>query len=146
MHINALELLAIQKGIKSFCRSQDNIHVKIMSDNSTAISYIKNMGGTKSNLCNKIAKETWLWCKSRSIWITPAFIPGRDNTIADSASRKFNDATEWMLNTNVFSTITKVFGLPDIDLFANAINKQLKNYVSWKPDPEALAIDAFTIP
>ena len=34
---------------------------------------------------------------------------------------------------------------PVVDLFASAINKQMPQYVSWKPDPLAWAIDAFTI-
>jgi len=103
------------------------------------------MGGMQSNICNKIAKDIWDWCEYRSIWITPTFIPGKLNVDADNASRLFNDATEWMLSTNVFNSITKNFGLPEIDLFASISNKQLNKYVAWKPDPEAIAIDAFTI-
>jgi len=144
LHINALELLAIKYGIKAFCH-KTNLHIKIMCDNSTAIAYIKNMGGMQSNICNKIAKDIWDWCEYRSIWITPTFIPGKLNVDADNASRLFNDATEWMLSTNVFNSITKNFGLPEIDLFASISNKQLNKYVAWKPDPEAIAIDAFTI-
>ena len=33
---------------------------------------------------------------------------------------------------------------PDIDLSASRINYQLEKYVSFKPDPSASAIDAFT--
>ena len=33
---------------------------------------------------------------------------------------------------------------PHIDLFASRINYQLEKYVSFKPDPGAFAIDAFT--
>ena len=32
-----------------------------------------------------------------------------------------------------------------IDLFASRLNAQLHNYVSWKPDPMAEHIDAFTV-
>ena len=144
LHINALELLAIFIGIKSFCKNLHSTNVKIMSDNATAISYISNMGGTKSKTCNSITKQIWLWCQPKQLWLTPAFIPGKQNVAADSASRNFNEATEWMLNTNVFRCITNELGLPNIDLFASFENKQLKNYVAWKPDPEAIAIDAFS--
>lgn len=34
-HINQLELLAALFGLKSFCKNEQNIHVKIYSDNST---------------------------------------------------------------------------------------------------------------
>ena len=32
---------------------------------------------------------------------------------------------------------------PDIDLFASRINYRLKPYISYKPDPGAVAVDAF---
>ena len=34
---------------------------------------------------------------------------------------------------------------PDIDLFASHINHQFPKYVSLRPDPEAFAIDAFSL-
>ena len=34
---------------------------------------------------------------------------------------------------------------PKVDLFASAWNRQLDLFVSWKPQPEAMAVDAFSI-
>ena len=45
LHINILELKAVFIGLKAFCSDKKNIHVQIMSDSSTAIYYINNMGG-----------------------------------------------------------------------------------------------------
>ena len=103
------------------------------------------MGGIKSNECNRAAKEIWDWCINRNIWITAAYLPGKQNTEADTHSRKFNDRTEWMLDEEVFASIAKRYGLPEIDLFASRLNKQLERYVSWQADPGAEAVDAFTI-
>jgi len=136
-------LLAIFLSLKAICGTGYR-HVKIMSDNATAISYINNMGGTKSSKCNEIAKDIWLWGVKNKTWLSAAFIPGKENHEADRASRQFNDATEWMLNTNVFNEITLAFGHPSIDLFASRCNKQIERYVAWKPEPEAVAIDAFS--
>ena len=36
------------------------------------------------------------------------------------------------------------FGTPEIDLFAGRTNRQTEKYVSWKPEPQALAVDAFS--
>ena len=33
----------------------------------------------------------------------------------------------------------------DVDLFASRVNAQLKSYVSWRPDPDVMALDAFTL-
>ena len=53
--------------------------------------------------------------------------------------------TEWALSDDVFEIINNYFGPFYVDLFASNNNKKCKNYVSWKPDPYAIAVDAFTI-
>ena len=45
----------------------------------------------------------------------------------------------------MFKQIVSIFDKPDIDLFASKINHKLSNYISWRPDPGAKAIDAFSI-
>ena len=44
----------------------------------------------------------------------------------------------------MFEGVTAHWGTPSIDLFASRLNYQLKPFVSWTPDPEAMAIDAFS--
>lgn len=44
-----------------------------------------------------------------------------------------------------FSKIIRIFGWPSIDLFASSLNAKCKKYVSWKPDANAMYIDAFTL-
>ena len=39
----------------------------------------------------------------------------------------------------------KKFGKPNIDLFASRLNHKLYKYVSYRPDPSAFAVDAFSI-
>ena len=45
----------------------------------------------------------------------------------------------------MFISITRYFGVPDIDLFASRLNSQLRACVSWQPDPYAKFIDAFSV-
>ena len=45
----------------------------------------------------------------------------------------------------VFKQIVSTFSKPDIDLFASRINHQLSNYISWRPDLGAKAVNAFSI-
>ena len=35
--------------------------------------------------------------------------------------------------------------MPDIDCFANRINTQLSKYISYRPDPNAYHVDAFSV-
>ena len=143
-HINYLELLAIFLALKAFCGAKSNIHVQLKTDNTCAMSYINAMGGIKSSLCNTLAKQIWLWCLERNIWISAAHVPGILNE-ADILSRKFNDSVEWMLNKHIFMKLIQIWGEPDIDLMASRINKQLPRYISWRCDPEAENVDAFSV-
>ena len=145
LHINVLELIAAFFGLKCFCSEMKNQHIRLLLDNSTAVSYINAMGGMKSNMCNKVAKTIWEWCTLRNLWITACHIPGVTNQAADTASRAFNDRTEWMIDKIIFEKITSAFFKPDVDLFASRINRQLPNYVSWHADPEAKFVDAFML-
>ena len=145
MHINALELLAIQFALKSFLKVIANKQVHILCDNTCAVTYIRNKGGSKSEVCNDIAHSIWVWCQSNDIDLTISHLPGAKNVQADEKSRKFNDATEWMLNPIIFKKVVQKTFVPKVDLFANRLNHQLPQFLSWKPDPEAMAIDAFSV-
>jgi hypothetical protein len=146
-HINVLELLAVDYALKAFEKSFDlaSKHVRVLSDNTCAVTYVNNMGGSKSMSCNKIAHDIWIWCQKRKIWLSMAHIPGKTNIVADKESRCFNDDIEWKLDTNVFKKLCLLFGKPEVDMFATRLNYQIKPFVSWKPDPECMAVDAFTI-
>ena len=120
-------------------------HIKIFCDNTTAVSYVNEMEGTKSLACNKIAVVIRDWCIVKNAWVTCSHIPGNRNIKADLASHKINDRLEWKLNSDVFLSLCSVFGTPSIDLFASRINTQLKTFCSWKPDPLATYIDVFSL-
>ena len=143
LHINCLELLAIKFALKSFVPLHPKIrHVRIMSDNTTAISYINKQGGSHNMSLNDIAVQIWLLCAEYQTHVSAAHIPGKHNVLADIASREFHDAAEWMLSPNIFENLVDKWGRPDIDLFASRLNHQIPNYVSWKPDPNSMYIDA----
>ena len=143
-HINYLEILAIYYTLKSFLHLIINKHVKVLTDNTTAVAYISNMGGTKSIDCNTISRQIWLFCKDNDIWLTCTHIAGKEN-LADKKSREFDDKLEWKLERSVFDQLCTLWQRPDIDLFASRLNFQLENYCSWKPDPLSAFIDAFSI-
>ena len=41
--------------------------------------------------------------------------------------------------------LTAKWGEPDIEMFASILNYKVSQHVAWKPDPGAIAIDAFTL-
>ena len=56
-HINTLELLAIEYGLRYFEKEITGKHVKVLCDNTCAIAHIKNMGGSRSTVCDEIARR-----------------------------------------------------------------------------------------
>ena len=145
-HINYLEMLAIKLALESFEQNVSHKHVQLMVDNMTAVNILSNMGSSHSWELNELNIDIWEWCIEREIWLTIAHVPGVDNVIADKESRLKRREIEWTLNQKLFDEGSKKLGVkPEIDLFASRLNYRLKQYVSYKPDPGAIAVDAFTI-
>ena len=93
-----------------------------MTDNTTALAYVRNKGGVKSQECNEVALEIWQWAEERDMVLTIAHIPGVENVLADKKSRVFADNLEWELNGEIFEKETRIFGIPEIDLFATRLS------------------------
>ena len=113
-------------------------------DNSTAVAYINKKGGMVSKYCNDLAFDIWSWAVKKDIWLSASHVPGVENNIADLKSRYFYDNKEWSLNPYIIEKVCEKFGKPEIDLFATRLNAKCELYVSFKPDPNAFAVDAFT--
>ena len=61
-------------------------NVSVFCDNSTAVSYLRKEGGTRSPFLNSLTQEILRWAESLSIRLLPQFIPGSLNVLADSLS------------------------------------------------------------
>ncbi|XP_061707802.1 uncharacterized protein LOC133518191 [Cydia pomonella] len=143
-HINYLELLAVFLGLKSFALNETNCFILLRIDNTTAISYINRMGGIQFPYLNDLSRQIWQWCEMRDIILYASYVNTKDNR-ADEASRKSNPDTEWELSNQAFQTIVRRFGQPEIDIFASRSNTKCDKFVSWFQEPDAFAVDAFTL-
>ena len=143
-HINCLELKAVLLSLKALCKDFSNIHVRLRSDNMATIACIDRCGSTKISLLT-IVTQIFEWANMRNITISAEHIKGCENVVADQESRVQNFDSEWKLDPLVFRKVCHLFFLPDCDLFATRINTQLPRFVSWKPDPDALHTNAFTL-
>ena len=144
MHINALELKAIEKCLHHFFMNKKKVSVLLRVDSITAIAYINKFGGCHSNNLHFLAKAIWQWCEQREIWLHCTYISSADNFIADFHSRISTEKEDWNLNIKYFEAISKKFGVPTIDLFATRHSRKCDRLLSWHYDPAAVAIDAFT--
>ena len=117
-----------------------------MCDNTTAVHTINNMGTCKSHKCNRVVQDIWEWARLNNTWLTACHIAGKINVEADLLLRKNNMSSEWKLNVDIFNHIQTFFKFkPTIDLFASRVNKQIKIFVAYKPDPDTTHINAFTL-
>lgn len=143
-HINYLELIAAFIALKIFAKDLSSCQVLLRIDSSTAISYINRMGGVQFPHLTQVAKDIWQWCESRKIFVFAAYVESSKN-IADEDSRRVHPDIEWELADSAFQALTDKFGMPTIDLFASRINRKCEKYISWRRDPDAYSINAFTI-
>ncbi len=140
-HINYFEMMAVFFRLQAYKQLVSNKHVKVLVDNTTVQVTLNKMGTSHSPNLNTLVKTIWDWCISNHIWLTVARIPGKENIEADFESRKCRRNTEWSLDKKLFQQACKKLKFtPNIDLFASRINYQVKPFISYLPDPEALAV------
>jgi hypothetical protein len=141
LHINIKELMAVQKAILTFTRIHQVTSIHMQIDNTNALSYLMKLGGRSNQIMNDLAKQIWEYLWKHKIQCTAEYIPTELNVEADRESRT-TDSSEWKLDTQIFHNICHNFGLPSVDLFASLACHQLPKYMSYKPDPKAVAVDA----
>ncbi len=102
-------------------------------------------GGTRSQGLARLALSLWDWCLRRGITLSAEHLPGVENLAADRESRLIRTTAEWKLKSEVFQELMDSAGPCRVDLFAIRLNAQLKRYISWHPEPFAMATDAFQV-
>ena len=142
-HINCLELLAATLALKTFVKDKRGVSVLLKIDNTTAVAYINNHGGTVSRELVSLTRDLWMWCLERNIHIQAQHLPGVLNRTADWESRSMRDRSDWKLDRQIFLRIEEHYGPLEVDLFASRLTSQCRRYFSWRPDPYAEATDAF---
>ena len=125
-HINLLELKAAFLGLKTFLKNQSHKVVLVTLDNSMAVAYLNNKGGTHSVPLMSLTLEIWTWCLQRNILISAQHVPGKENTVADSESLTSLDSTDWQLDPTV---ITPFLTNWNTDLFASRLTAQPRQYL-----------------
>ena len=141
LSINVRELLAIERALVWFAPQLCDSSVAIFAGNATAIAYLRNQGGTHSPLLNSIAQRILRWAESLPVVLSPQFIMGKHNVLADALSRPNQiQGSEWTLKQEVFQELCKRWPV-SIDLFATSLNHRCSIYFSPYHDRKALGTD-----
>ena len=126
LSINARELLTIERALLWFAPHLVGSSVAVFADNSTAISYLRNQGGTHSSFLNSIAQRILRWAEVLSVVISPQFIMGKHNVLADALSRPNQIlGSEWTLKQEVFGDLCRRWPV-SIDWFATFQNHRFR--------------------
>jgi len=149
IHISALEALAQFLNL----RHAMTLHklpltgktVLLMCDNMATVYAINKGGISKNHYLSEACSKLITWSRKNNVQIRAQWLPGKQNILADFDSRQKWDAQDWMLNPKLFQLIDQRWGKHTMDLFASGLNKQIPRFCSWKTDPEAEIVNAYSI-
>ena len=123
--INHRELLAVFLAIRGFLHLLRGKSVSLFTDNTSALSYLRKEGGTRSSTLNSVAQAILRLCESSDVRLLPQFVPGRLSVLADSLSRGGQVLdTEWTLYMDVCLELFRRWPVT-VDLFATSLNHRL---------------------
>ena len=146
LHISLLELRAVRRALEELQQWVVGLSVRLLCDNTVAVAYLRNQGGTRSVSLFQETRDILLWCAQQQVTLRPFYLPGHLNSVADMLSRSSQVlGTEWTLHAAIFRQILVHFPDLDVDLFATSFNNQLPRFVSPCPDPAAWKADAFSM-
>ena len=147
LSINTKELLAIYYGLQCLKDKLKESNILCMCDNTTAVSCILKKGA-RDRVRDKITKAIFELVWGMNSQITATHLAGSLNRDTDSLSRKdfHNERLEWSLPRDIYRDIILQLPFsPNIDFFASYLNNQCPVFCSYKCDPGALYVDAFTM-
>ena len=127
--VNHRELLAALYRVQGFLPLLRHRSVSLFADNTTALAYLWNQGGTLSSPLRL--------CKVHRVRLVPQFIPGCLNVLADTLSRRSQVlGSEWTLCFPAFR-----------DLFSTVASdcQPLRNFVEPSPSHLLLADGGSTV-
>ena len=144
--INHRELLAVLYWVQGFLPLLRHRSISLFADNTTALAYLRNQGGTHSSLLNSVAQAILCLCEVHRVRLVPQFIPGCLNVLADTLSRWSQIlGSDWTLCFPAFQDLLLLWPAT-IDFFAISLNHRLPVYFSPMDNPQSAGTDAMMQP
>ena len=140
--IMANELRAAIYAVEAYLPELRGATVRFMEDNQ-AVMFSVNKWSSRNPLLHKLLRRFWALCDVNSVSVRMEYVRSACNPADEPSRWKFRD--EWRLCGPLFNKMEGIFGPHSIDLFASRSTHLLPRYVSRFLDPEALAVDAFSV-
>lgn len=142
-HINFKEMSAVLLALRSFAPLIHRRTLLLRCDSAVTVAVI-NRWCSRSPALNGLTRELFHLTKQLQVHLLAVHIPGVSNTIPDQLSR-CPDPWDWRLRRNIFRCINNRFGPFSVDRFASQSSALLPRYNSRFHDPQAEAVDAFSV-
>ena len=141
VHITTREALAAGRATTTLINHiPKGVELVIHADATSTVWALRN--GSKVTALNKAVIPAVLACHQKHIHLSSEHIPGKENTRADMLSRN-PDPQSYHLRPEVYRRMCKRFQVfPNLDLFANRMNRQTKQFCSLHVDSRSRG-DAF---
>lgn len=143
-HITTLEALAILRGVEvtGEVGVRDTL-VRWRSDNKAAVATARNLRSRATRL-QRVAQQLARAMLETGIRLQVSYIPGVLNGEADFESRgRLRGLVDHRLRRDVYRWLAWGRSI-EVDMFASRASRLHSRYCSAQPDPQAMAVDAFT--
>ena len=134
LHINCLEMIAVDKALQRFCPQIRGHHVLVRSDNMSVVAYINRQGGVRSRNLYRLTERLLVWAQHNLLSLKAAHVPGHLNVGPDRLSRNNVPAGEWSLHPQTVQLLWETFGRAQVDLFASHENAHCPKFFSKSKD------------
>ena len=145
MTSNTRELSGVKLTVKAALKHFRNRVVLVETDNKITQACINHFGGPL-RLLEQHRLRPFVHVLSSTHPTRRSPKAGKVNVRAACLSRWKHDHTDIRLKPKVFEIIDCRYGPHLVDLFATRDNRLLNRYVSWRPDPLAVALNAIMLP
>jgi hypothetical protein len=111
-------------------------------DSTVAQAVIRRLS-SRSAALNDAIRELWQVClRFDLILVCPLWLSTHDNVVPDWLSREDSDWNDWILSDFVFRKLVQIWGLPEIDRFAEMSNAKCLKWNTKFYEPGSAGINA----
>jgi hypothetical protein len=144
LHINVKEVKVLTRVVQAFGEmgAISKAYLQPTGDSTVAQAVIRRLS-SRSAALNDAIRELWQVClRFDLILVCPLWLSTHDNVVPDWLSREDSDWNDWTLSDFVFRKLVQIWGLPDIDRFAEKDNAKCLKWNTKFYEPGSAGINA----
>ncbi|KAG2211516.1 hypothetical protein INT45_000894 [Circinella minor] len=89
----------------------------------------------------ELATQIWKGCLNTNTKIQLMYIASQFNP-ADPPSQQQHQQLEWSISQTFFNHLNHLWGPHHLDCFATHLNNKIPQFMSWQPNPQAVATNS----